>query len=110
MITFIKIDDRYNNAFIASYLTIQAYYRYSLGELIHNLDKIIYLDADTICLTDLSDFYNINFNGKMILGRAIRHTKNDKVEYFTINTGILLLNLREMRKKKFEKRLLTKKI
>jgi len=105
-ITFIKIDDRYNNAFIASYLTIQAYYRYSLGELIHNLDKIIYLDADTICLTDLSDFYNINFNGKMILGRAIRYTKNDKVEYFTINTGILLLNLREMRKIKFEKRLL----
>ena len=105
-ITFIRMDNRYNNAFTTRYLTIQAYYRYSLGELITNLDKIIYLDGDTVCLTDLSDFYNLNFNGKIILGRPIKYEKNGKKEYFTINTGILLLNLREMRKIKFEKMLL----
>ena len=40
-ITFIRMDDRYKNAFTASYLTIHAYYRYSLGELIPNLNKIL---------------------------------------------------------------------
>jgi len=39
-ITFIKMDDRYNKAFTIRYLTNHAYYRYSLGELLPNLDKI----------------------------------------------------------------------
>ena len=89
-ITFIRMDDRYKNAFTASYLTIHAYYRYSLGELIPNWNKIIYLDADTICLTDLSNFYNLNFRGKAILGRIIRTGKDNKNKYLFINTGILL--------------------
>ena len=48
----------------------------------------------------------MNFNGKLILGRAIKYEKTNKKEYFTINTGILLLNLKGMRKIKFEKKLL----
>lgn len=102
-ITFIKMDDRYDNAFTSNYLTIHAYYRYSLGELIPNLNKIIYLDADTICLGDLSNFYNLNFEGKVILGRILQSNTINNSEYYSINSGILLLNLKEMRKIKFEK-------
>ena len=105
-ITFIRMDDRYKNAFTASYLTIQAYYRYSLGELIPNLNKIIYLDADTICLTDLSNLYNLNFRGKVILGRILSSGKGNQNKYLFINTGVLLLDLLEMRKMKFEKKML----
>ena len=105
-ISFIKMDDRYNKAFTARYLTTQAYYRYSLGELIPNINKIIYLDSDTICFTDLSEFYNLNFGGKIILGRLMRYYKSTNNKYFTINTGILLLNLEKMRKIKLEKQII----
>ena len=105
-ITFLYMDDRWNNAFTARYLTIHTYYRYSLAELIPNLDKIIYLDVDTICFEDLSDFYNLNFRGKIILGRVLQTNKINNQTYYTINAGILLLNLKEMRKMKIEKDLL----
>ena len=42
-ITFIKMDNRFNKAFTSGYLTSHAYYRYSLGELIPNLDKILFV-------------------------------------------------------------------
>lgn len=105
-ISFIKIDNRYKNAFTARYLTIHAYFRYSLGELIPNLDKIIYFDSDTICLSDLSQFYNLNFKGKLILGRIIKIMKIGSKKYFSINTGVLLLNLKKMREIQFEKKIL----
>ena len=105
-ITFIFMDNRWKNSFTSSYLTIHAYYRYSLGELIPNFDKIIYLDADTICFGDLSNFYSLNFRGKVILGRLLETNYINNKEYYSINSGILLLNLKEMREIKFEKRLL----
>ena len=105
-ITFLLMDDRWNNAFTARYLTIHTYFRYSLAELLPNLDKIIYLDVDTICFTDLSNFYHLNFKGKVLLGNVLHVNKVDNQTYYTINAGILLLNLKEMRKIKMEKKLL----
>ena len=105
-ITFITMDDRYKKAFTTGYLTAQTYYRYSLGELIPYLDKIIYIDSDTICFKDLSNFYNLNFRGHLILGRMNKYTKNNKTDRFSINAGILLLNLKMMRKIKFETKFL----
>ena len=105
-ITFLTMDNRWNNAFMTSYLTIQTYYRYSLGEMISYLDKIIYLDVDTICFEDLFDFYNLNFRGKVLLGRVLKSYRIYNEEYYTINCGILLLNLKKMRKMKFEKKIL----
>ena len=105
-VTFIKIDDRYDKAFISRYLTTHAYYRFSLGELIPYLDKIIYLDADVIVLEDLIQFYNLNFNGKVILGQPTICNKSTKTGIYKINSGVLLLNLNKMRKIEMEKKVL----
>ena len=102
-ITFIQMDDRYDKAYTDRRITKQAYYRFSLGELLPNLNKIIYIDADIIAYKDLTKFYNLNFNGKMILGQPTYGNKNKRKR---INTGILLLNLAEMRKNKFEKKVI----
>ena len=59
----------------------QTYYRFSLGELLPNLNKIIYLDSDVIVYKDLSNLYNLNFNN-----------------------GILVFNLYNMRKFKIEEK------
>ena len=42
------MDDRYDKAYTDSRITQQAYYRFSLGELLPNLNKIIYFDNDVI--------------------------------------------------------------
>ena len=103
-ITFIQMDNRYDKAYTDYRITKEAYYRFSLGELLPHLNKILYLDTDIIVYKDLINFYNLNFNGKMILGQPTYGNKNSqKKGFYKINTGILLLNLLEMRRHKFEK-------
>lgn len=105
-ITFLKMDNRYNIAYISRYLTKQTYYRFSAGELIRHLNKIIYLDTDIIAYNDLTGFYNLNFNGKVILGQPTYFNKSPKTGIYKINNGILLLNLYKMRKMKIEQKVL----
>lgn len=101
-ITILIMDSRYDKAFISRYLTKEAYFRCSLGQLIPNLNKIIYLDTDVIVFKDLNNLYNINFNDKMILG--LPYTKN--TSFYIFNSGILLLNLKKMREINMEKEIL----
>ena len=106
-ISFVQMDDRYKKAYTDRRITKQAYYRFSLGELLPNLNKVIYLDTDIIAYKDLTNFYNLNFNGKMILGQPTYGNKNaEKSGFHRINTGVLLLNLIEMRKNKFEEKVI----
>jgi hypothetical protein len=103
-ITILKMDNRYDKAFISRYLTKETYFRCSLGELIPFLNKIIYLDTDVIVFKDLTNLYNLNFNDKMILGQSVYFAK--KTGYYRINPGIILLNLKKMREIKMEKQIL----
>ena len=105
-ITFLKMDDRYKNAFISRYLTTQTYYRFSIGELIPYLNRIIYLDTDIIVYNDLTEFYQLNFKGKMILGHPTFFNTSPKTGVYKINNGVLLINLDRMRKNQMEKKVL----
>ena len=105
-ITFLRMDDKYKKAFVSRYITSQAYYRFSLGELIPYLNKIIYLDSDTICFKDLSNLYNLNFKGKILLGQVIVTNNSKKNGYYYINSGILLMNLQKMRNIQLEKKII----
>ena len=40
-------------------ITTPAYYRLSLSDLLPNLNKIIWIDGDTITFKDLKEFYDI---------------------------------------------------
>ena len=102
-ITFIKIDKRYDKAFISRYITKETYFRFSLGELIPHLNKIIYLDNDVIAFKDLANLYNMNFNDKIFLGQPIYF---DNRSSYSINPGIILLNLKKMREMHLEKKIL----
>ena len=104
-ITYIYMDNRYQNAFVHRYITNQAYFRFSLGNLLPNLNKLIYLDADTIVFKDLSNVYNLNFRGKIFLFKGLCQNKKDK-EQIRINSGISLFNLKKMREMKIEEKAL----
>ena len=85
-ITFIKIDNRYNNVFISRRMTQETYYRFSLGELLPSLNKIIYLDSDVIVYKDLYNLYNSKFNGKFVLGQVTGNNRYKETGVYRINT------------------------
>ena len=103
-ITFVKMDDRYNNAFISKRMTVQTYFRFSLGEKFPYLNRMLYLDSDIIVYKDLNKLYNLNFNGKMVLGQITGCNRSKKTGIYHINNGILLFNLIQMRKLKIEEK------
>jgi len=81
---------------------IEAYYRLLLPKLIFNIDRIIYLDADTLVFTDLSEMINLEMNNSLILGFVDNGYKKAEQygikTYLYITSGVLLINLKEMRK------------
>ena len=104
-IFFIGMDDsKFKYARINRY-PIPTYYRLLLAELLPNINKIIYLDGDTIILTDLTDMLNINMNNNIVMGfldnaqrfARIFGIKTNKY----ITAGVILLNLELIRKEKF---------
>ena len=87
------------------------YLRLVLPELLPNLDKIIYLDSDTLVFTDLTDMYNLPMNDNYIMGfpdfylNRIRQLEKSANVY--INSGTLLCNLTKIRDDKISDKSLT---
>ena len=91
---------------------LAAYYRISLPSTLYNLDKVIYTDVDMINLKDLSEMYNIKFKDKMYICAPLDFTfMISELKPFGINTnkyinaGIILFNLKEMRKNNIENKM-----
>lgn len=84
---------------------LSAYTRLFSGKLLpNNIDRILYLDCDTIILGSIGSLDNISFSGKIVFGvrdcigglykENIGLNKNE----IYINAGVLLMNLDELRK------------
>ena len=77
------------------------YFKLLLPFIMHDLDRIIFLDADTLIFKDLFEMYTLPFNGNYVLGYPFHSI--DKIDKFVkrakyyINGGVLLLNLKEIR-------------
>ena len=81
-------------------LTVASFYRSILGELLRDIDKIIYLDGDTLIYGDLSEMYKLNMSN--IYFRGIREfipngflDEMDKTKF--ICAGVMLMNLKLIR-------------
>ena len=57
-----------------------------------------------IVYKDLSNLYNLNFNGKFVLGQVTGNNRNKRTGVYRINNGILVFNLYNMRKFKIEEK------
>ena len=94
-------NENFSNANTKRY-PMAAYYRLLLAELIKDVNRVIYLDGDTITLTDLSEMYNLEMDNNIILGFV--DNSYEKAEEFGLKTykyvtsGVLLINLKKMRK------------
>lgn len=81
---------------------LAAYYRLLLSDLIPDLNRIIYLDGDTIVLTDLTDLINLNMENNIIMGfidDGYNYTNFYGIKTSKyITAGVILINLESMKK------------
>jgi lipopolysaccharide biosynthesis glycosyltransferase len=83
-----------------------AYYRLLLPQLI-DVDKIIYIDSDTLAMTDLKELFNHDLTDALLAGvvdpgghtSKIFHHLEKQEPY--LNAGLLLMNLKLMRELNF---------
>ena len=93
------------------------FYRLFMGELLpENLSRVLYLDCDTIINKPLNEFYNEPFDGNLIIGTRDNVTSMESAGRFEkiafmihgpavgrvvnsyINTGVILLDFKRVRK------------
>lgn len=100
-IIFIEIKDNIFKYSKINRYPVATYYRLLLAKLLPNINKIIYLDGDTIILTDLSEMINLKMENKCIMGFIDNGYKFSKTfgikTYKYITAGVILLNLKEIR-------------
>lgn len=112
------INDIKDNRLRPDIFTLTIYFRLFIPEMFKEYDKAIYIDCDIVLNSDISELYEIslenNYIGacrdKSIIG--IKEFEN----YFTngvgidyrdyINSGVLLLNMKELRNKKISEKFL----
>jgi len=96
---------------VRDYYTDTIYYRLFIPSILPNLDKVVYLDSDTVVVGDVSELYNIDLKDNII--GACMCEVCAKFEVFTnyveqvvgansykefFNSGILLINIQEFNK------------
>lgn len=112
------ITDREENRLRCDYFTLTIYFRLFISDMFSEYDKCIYMDSDVVVPGDISELYNIELRDNLI-GACNDKSVIDVPElakymedaigvsrYEYINSGVLLMNLKEMRESKFCKKFL----
>ena len=98
-INFIYYENNDINFYVNSRLPKLVYYRLFLAEILPlNIKKCLYLDADTIILSNLTKLYNTDLSDYVYGGVLDLNVKYLTEEYRYINSGVLLINLDKIRK------------
>jgi lipopolysaccharide biosynthesis glycosyltransferase len=101
-------NENLSNARITKRYPLATYYRLLLAKLIPKVNKIIYLDGDTLVFTDLTQMINLKMNKNIILGFVDDSYKKAKKfgikTYKYITCGVLLIDLKKMRKENISKK------
>ena len=88
--------------------------KFCIGDILKNLDKVLYLDGDIIINSSLNEFYDINIENVYcaavpdigsvsMVGKALFKVMQKNPYYF--NSGVMLLNLKKMRENKMMSKL-----
>lgn len=109
----IRMDvDFLKGAKVLNHFTIEMYYRIFASDFLpRSIDRILWLDADTIVLKDLTSFFFMDMQGRSIVCCGHREkSKGDftsnyngtirlglKKEEIYFNSGVLLMNLKKIR-------------
>lgn len=106
------------NKLRGDYVTLTIYFRLFIADMFPQYDKAIYIDADTVADRDLTTLFATNMGDHLFAGVAdpVMMTYPETIEYIQrdfgvqpgeyINSGVLLMNLAQLRKEHFSSRFL----
>lgn len=111
-----KVQDK---LYTRNYFSNTTYFRLFIPELYPQYDKALYLDSDTAILTDVANLYNEEIGDNLIAGVPDGAVQTIEIfqEYVEkvvgvvdynnyFNAGIIVMNLEELRKYKFQEKFL----
>lgn len=114
---FKLITNRIENCYVRlDYFTLTIFFRLLIPDMFPEYDKGIYIDSDVVVPGDISELYNTELGDKLLgvcNDKSIIDIKifTDYIEnavgiskYKYFNSGVLLMNLKELREKGFSKR------
>ena len=88
-----------------SKISLTAYFRLFMPQILpESVEKVLYLDCDTMVRKDLTDFWEIKFDGCAAVAEPTAPLMKEKIElkksdcYF--NSGVLLVDLKKWREEK----------
>ena len=108
-ITFINMMNLYKGLYINSKIPVTSYYRLSLQDILPDINRIIYLDGDTLVFQDLKELIELDMKGNVILG--FLDSIPEAIESFgfknatVLNCGVLLMDLDAIRKYGYAKKM-----
>ena len=122
-IEFVNVTNKLGNIkdklYTRNYFSNTTYFRLFIPELYPQYNKAVYLDSDTTILTDIADLYNEEIGTNLVAGIPDGAVQTVPVfqEYVEkvvgvidfnnyFNAGILVMNLEELRKYKFQEKFL----
>lgn len=122
-IEFVDVNSQLENIkdklYTRNYFSNTTYFRLFIPELYPQYDKAVYLDSDTAILKDIADLYNQEIGDDLVAGIPDGAVQTIEVfqEYVEkvvgvvdynnyFNAGILVMNLEELRKYKFQEKFL----
>ena len=101
---------------LRDYYSLSIYYRIFIATMFPKLKKAIYLDCDIILLDDIANLYNKDL-GNNLVGAIVDEVASSNPEFISyvenavginhekyFNSGVLLMNLEEMRNQEIEKK------
>ena len=91
----------YSKALTNKYISKATYYKINFPSFLQNFEKIIYLDVDIINFKDLTELYRTNLKDNIYIGGILDSigilkdvTKLGVPAKFTVNGGVLLMNIK----------------
>lgn len=113
------IDKIKDKLYTRDYYSKTTYFRLFIPELYPQYDKVLYLDSDIVILSDIADLYNVDMEDNLVAAAPDDVIQTIEVfqEYVEkvvgvadyhnyFNAGILLMNLDQLRKFKFQEKFL----
>lgn len=107
-INFVQVDESkfelYKQVNTHKYITLQAYYRLKIADLLPNISRVIYFDCDTLVQSSLAELFNIDMENNIIVGcldARVFHKRKWKGKKY-INSGMIVFDLDKIRSEKIE--------
>lgn len=109
-ITYIALDDTVFGDFPLriKHISKEAYFRYVLPDVLPDNDKVLYLDSDVLVLGAIKPLWDTNLEHNFIAGShkpyiatqfpGYRESLGLRADDLYINSGVILMNLAEIRK------------